>query len=607
MNKIFRFSISLFIILFVTVLSQIDPAFADKYFTIESIKIAAQVDSAGSLWIEEHRTYDFHGKFSWADYELPLDNLGPVTNFSLREDDRQFRNESTHQPGTFEFSQNSDEFKVKWYYNARNEQRTFTLRYRISDAVTRYDDIAELHFKFVGTYSKRTIGLVDVRVQLPHVADTSTVRAWAHGPLNGQLAFEREQIHLWAQPLPRKNHLVARIIFPNEWVPLAKKMIDKNARQEIMAKEAELVAASDNARMEKQRKSDFKREHQQDAMVFAILLSGFGLFVLVFLYQQYGKPFPTDTRFNYTSEIPAGVSPALANYIHSTGQMDAGALVATLFDLARRGYIRIEEKKIQKKSIFGVKEKTTYAVLINKDFYRANTKGLLPHEIDLIDFLFNKLAAGDDQILFDTISRSGQKFVKWFIEWKKVVKRDWGRDSFYDPQSVKGTVYSALFSLFIFAVGFAGVVIYGEPAIIAIISGLVLFGLSFTILRFQKDVKEMKQRLDGLSVYLKKFHFRREQDGLKSRLESYFIYGLALGAGNKFIGEMLVALPDWQSTAVFPWYLGATTHYSPVHFANSVSSMVTSISGVMGSAAGVGGAATAGGAGAAGGASGGAG
>jgi len=607
MNKIFRFSISLFCFLFISLLSQIHPAFADKYYSIEAIRITAQIDSAGSLWIEEHRTYHFHGKFSWADYKLPLTKLGTVTNFSLREDSRQFRNDSSSQPGTFEISQNSDEFYVKWYYVARNERRTFTLRYRISDAMTRYSDISELYFKFVGTYSKRAIGLVDVWLQLPQAADTSTVRAWAHGPLNGQLAFENGHIHLWAKPLPRKNHLAARVIFPREWTPLANKNIAQEIRPSIMAREAELVAASNKIRIEKQRKIDFKKEHRQDAMLFAVLLSGFGLFVLVFLYQQNGKPFPTDSRLQYTSEIPTGLSPALANYVHFTGQLNASALVATLFDLARCKYIRIEEKMIQKKSLFGKQEKTSYAMFFDKDFYLANQKGLLTHEQDLLNFLFKNLPKGVDYILFDEFKKSIPKFIKWFTEWNKVIKKDWGRNSFYDPSSVRGTTYSALFSLFIVAVGIVGAVFYGEPAIIAIASGIALFGLSFVILRYTKEVKELKHRLQGLSVYLKKFHFRQEPEGLASRLESYFIYGIALGVNSKFIKEMLTIVPDWQSTTLFPWYIGATTHHSPVHFASSVTSMVTSITGAMGSATGVGGAASAGGAGAAGGASGGAG
>ena len=578
-----------------------------KSYSINVIKISAEIQPDGSLLIEEHRTYTYRGIFHWAEYKVPLEKLGQITNFSITENQTTYQQQQGARPGTYELYQNSEEFYVKWYYNAKNERRTFTLRYRITDAVTVYRDVAELNFKFVGAYANKSIGSVDVWVKLPQVADTAFVRAWAHGPLHGQLAFEQEQIHLWVQPLPRKRHWIARIIFPTDWVPAAQKFLDTEARNNIMAEEKKLVEESNERRDALEKKEAFKSEHKKDAAIFCIFISAVGLILLFMLYKRYGTAFQVRSRARYSSDIPENLSPALANYVHFTGQMGAGAMVATLFDLARQDYVKIEENRSEKKSMFGTRIKTSYSIKFMKEHFEANKKSLKPHERDLIDFMFFQLGHGNDEINFETIKKSGRKFLELFNKWKKIIKQEWGNKPFYDKQSVKGTVFSALFSVFLIIVGIAIIVFVGEPGIIAIVSGSILFGLSFIILRYTKEVKELKSQLSALNLYLKQYHFKRESGSLTTKIETYFIYGIALGAGNKVIKELLMTVPEWQHSTYFPWYIGAISHNSPASFANSVSSMVTSVSSTMGSAAGVGGGASAGGAGAAGGATGGAG
>ncbi len=578
-----------------------------KSYSIDAIKIHADIQSDGSLLIEEHRTYSFRGEFHWADYEIPLKKLGRVTDFSLIENEIPFSEQQGSAAGTFQTRQSADEFYVKWFYNARDERRTFTLQYRITEAVTVYNDIAELYFNFVGGYAEKSISEVDVWVNLPQPADTAFVRAWAHGPLHGQLEFEQSNIHLRVQTLPRKHQWGARIIFPTDWVPTAQKRENRDARQTILSEEEKLVAESNARRESLMKKEQFKKEHRDDAMSISIILSAIGLGLLFLLYQRYGKAFPVYARTKYSSDIPKNMFPALANYVHYTGQMGAGAMVATLFDLARRGFLKIRERQTEKKSIFGTNVKTAYIIKLSKEHFEANQNKLKAHERDLVDFLFNQLGSGNDEINFETIKKTDRKFIEWFKEWKKNIKHEWGNKPFYEKQSVKGTVISVIFSVFLIIAGIFGIIFFGEPGIIVLISGMILLGLSFVILRYTKEVKQLKSQLSAFNTYLKQYHFKREAGDISTKLETFFIYGIALGAGTKFIKELLMTPPDWQHTAIFPWYIGAMAHSSPANFASSVSTMVNSVSTTMGSAAGVGGGASAGGAGAAGGASGGAG
>ena len=103
------------------------------------------------------------------------------------------------------------------------------------------------------------------------------------------------------------------------------------------------------------------------------------------------------------------------------------------------------------------------------------------------------------------------------------------------------------------------------------IAGALLFGLSFIIIRYTKDVKLLKAKLTALKQYLSKYHFRKDIGSLQSSIEKFLIYGVALGISSKVMKEMLTAVPEWQSSGYFAWYAGAIGHGSPAGFAEGAS------------------------------------
>jgi uncharacterized membrane protein len=338
-----------------------------------------------------------------------------------------------------------------------------------------------------------------------------------------------------------------------------------------------------------------------------VILSIIGLTAFVFLFSRYGKPHSVPFYGKISSDIPADVPPAVANYLYNSGQMGSGAMVATLLDLGRRGFIEIEEIQQQKKSLFGTFQKTKYNLKLIPGAFNKQKNELADYEMDMLQFIFQNLAAGSNEIQFDEIKNSRRRVMKWFGKWKESIKAEWGNRPLYDKSSIKGTVISAIISLLIVVLGILILINFGIPGVFAVISGAILFGLSFLILRYTKDVKLLRAKLTALKQYLSKYHFKKDMGNIKSSIERFLVYGVALGISSKIIKELLTTLPEWQSSAYFAWYAGALSHDSPANFANAVSSMVAATSTTMGSAAGVGGGASVGGGAGAGGASGGAG
>ena len=102
MNNYQKIFIACFVALFS--LFKLNVIFASppsKSYSIDRIEISAEILSDGSLSIEENRSYTFRGNFRWADYLLPLQNLGRVIDFQLSEAGMIYRPGSDEEPGTY--------------------------------------------------------------------------------------------------------------------------------------------------------------------------------------------------------------------------------------------------------------------------------------------------------------------------------------------------------------------------------------------------------------------------------------------------------------------------------------------------------------------------
>jgi uncharacterized membrane protein len=137
-----------------------------KSYHFSRVLIDATVLPDGSLQIVDHRTYDFSGDFHGADYTIqwPSDK---IENFKVEENAKEFHVDSNPFVSPFH---------AVWFYNAADEQRTFTISYRADCAVDAFSDTAHLLWQFVGTGWTVPTDFVKVTVHLPGVAEKPSPR-----------------------------------------------------------------------------------------------------------------------------------------------------------------------------------------------------------------------------------------------------------------------------------------------------------------------------------------------------------------------------------------------------------------------------------------------
>jgi len=594
----------------IPLLACFSPARAKSY-RIERVDIVAQIQPDGSMVVEERRTYRFEGRFRWADYHLPIKGFTSVEDFSLRDVDTVYRPGASEERGRYQISKDDGEFYVKWFYRARNETRTFVLSYRVTNVLKVYPDVAELYYQFIGSGWNHATKHVRVTVKLPDGAEPDEIHAWAHGPLWGSVAIkDARTVQLNVSNLPKHRYWEGRILFPARIVPGLPVSSSVPQRYLIIREEARWAEEANQARIRAQEELAARNERWQRWSIILAAISMAGVLFWIRIYKQYGKAYPSAFTGKYYSDIPTDLPPALISYLLNHRMLSGSALVATIFDLARRGLLTIEEKKTVGKVLFWEKEKTEYVLTLHRGA-AENDATVQPFEQELLDYLFDDLGEGRAQVSMSEIAKSRGKTVRWFNAWRKEVAKLAKEVGFYEEKSRKKMLTGLFPSFALIALGPIGFIWVGPGAVIPFVTGVTLLILTVATNRVARPYVEQYAQWRALRRYLRKYAFSAaDRASVANNLSRYLIYGMVLGLSSRRIKELFRLVPDEQHATIFPWYAyqgsNASGHFGSA-FGEAISSMVTVANSSFSSATGTGGGASAGGGAGGGGSGGGAG
>ncbi|MCJ7577788.1 MAG: DUF2207 domain-containing protein [candidate division Zixibacteria bacterium] len=587
------------------------PALADKDYHIESVMIDVQLNSDGSMDIKEKRTYRFEGHFHWATYLLPTEKTGGVVDFSVGEQGRPYLRTREEKEGTYQYEETSESISAKWFFDAKDETRTFIISYRILDVVKAYQDAAVLYHKFIGTGWDKPSRQVEVNIYPPQSIKKEEVKAWAHGPLWGKIEIKDDGTVIAEVPsLPAKTFWEVRAIYPVDLFLQVKNVIPEQIVPKILIEEKRWADEANKTREEWIKKQEAKKTRKKYGAWIVLVISGISFLTVGRLYKRYGRkhkvPFP-DTLY---SEFPSDIPPALLNHLLYRGQMSGQALVGTLLDLARRGFLKIKEEIKIKKGIFGSSKNRFYSLEFNRDFYSENKKDLQDFEESLLAFIFDDLAEGKDVIDFKTLEKKRSRFIKWFRQWKKELGELGESKGYWDKKSLKARNKGIVVSLVLLAITVVSAILIEEWAIVPGVSAVVLLILSSSVPRRTPEFELEAKKWKALKRYLKKYQFRDSKSRFfLENIGKFLVYGVVLGLPKEVVKKMAEMIPQGEYSSFVPWYVASHPHadFSPSGFGEALSSLMTAATTTMSSAAGTDGGASGGGGGGSGGSGGGAG
>jgi hypothetical protein len=201
-------------------------AAAAKSYRVPEAAVDVRVRADGALVVQERLTFAFDGVFRGA-YRLlpvPLSRGHRIDAVFVSEDGEDYRPGGgttigvDDRPGTFGVVSEGGWARVVWHFAARDEERTFVVRYRLSGATIAYDDVADVFLQVWGDQWRVPVERLRATVHLPRgaaPAERALVRVWGHpAGAAGETALTETGATLAARDVAAGQFVELRVTFP---------------------------------------------------------------------------------------------------------------------------------------------------------------------------------------------------------------------------------------------------------------------------------------------------------------------------------------------------------------------------------------------------------
>lgn len=304
------------------------PAAAQSGVVAEQYLVDLAVQPDGALAVTEQQTFFLGGgPYRRGETSIETARVEAIRDLVVGEPGRDYRQVSTptEEPYTFHVRQDGRRLRVTWWFPAtRDARRTFEIRYRAEGAVRIYPGGDQVYWPAIEPDRRYPVREARVRVRLPAEVAPDALRAAAYPErLNARYAvLDARTVEFVATDLPPGEPLVVRVQFPHG-----------------------LVSAQPPAWQAAADREDWLQQNLRPALDFlmlvaALLILAVGLTWLALRWTVAGRD-PAVGAVPPLLREPPDDTPAPLVGVLLDQRADTQDVVATLFDLARRGVLRI--------------------------------------------------------------------------------------------------------------------------------------------------------------------------------------------------------------------------------------------------------------------------
>lgn len=521
---------------------------------ISKYTIHAQINKDGSMDVEEILTYDFGGSFNGARWTINLDENLPMENikvFLSSQIEPNQVDEETLIPFKFvDQAQKGDDGVVKledyggkkeiWIYSpSKGEKKTFVISYTLKHVIKSYEDTAELYWKFVGEGWDLPIHNVDISINLPKATSEDYIKIFGHGPLTGESKIVNDKtVALFATDVKPGQFVEARLLFPTGLVSDVENVIPEKAYDSIMEEEARWANEA-NAERETHR----RRLIITNIIVIVFILSN--VIIFIYLYTKYDREFRPKQDIKYYRELPGDYSPAEMSVLYNFGSINTRDVTATLMDLVRRGYLKIETYKVEKRGLLKNKQEEEYRFVKIKDA----DNGIIPHEAYLLKWFIDSIGDGTSVTLkaienYPKSASKAQKFKNKYDVWTQMVKDEAKERGFFDDSIKMAKAKGAIFAFVESIIGFIIMQMGNLNAVLMLIAGIILFIYSIMFKRRSHYGTGQFYLWKAFRRFLLDFSNMKEHTIPSIVIwEHYLVYAISLGVAKEVIKQLKLVIP----------------------------------------------------------------
>ena len=506
-----------------------------KTFYWERFDVDITLLENGDLRVEETQVLYFEGEpFTFGFSTIPTGNKGNndgIVDIRVQEGDFIYTQDSSRRPGTFIIEEESDEVIINWYFEPAIGRHVYTFSYTVLGGVHVGDGSSEdngdqVFWKAIPEEHSARIEASQVVLRLPQGVQPQTyynsneylVAAYIN-------AEETDTIDI---DVSEDGRIIT--YQTNE-------ILSPNAQLEVRVQFPHGLLSTNIPQWQQRQQAADTINLALVTLALCLLLAG-PLAVLTLWYSRGRDPHPEVVVPDYISEPPDNLPPAVVGTLIDE-KADMHDILSTLVDLARRGYLLIEENKGHK---FIRTDKSDEDLRpFEQEFLRGVFRGKMQQTLSSLRYKFSDKLPQLRQLLYEELVENG------------LVP--------YSPESVRNNYGCAAFALFAMAaiLFFAIPVFFADnEAVAASICPTMAVGLTGLVLLITSRFMPVKTRKgaeaaakwEAFKTYLKTIEKYENLPEVGDIFEAYLPYAVAFGLERTWIRKF-AAVP---STPVPPWY-----------------------------------------------------
>ena len=502
-------------------------------FRIEKLDIEANLQKDGSMVVSEAVTYDID-EINGVYFDIDAKGFGELEDLQVFEDDPNTSSFKEVDTSNYEVSVSDELYRIKLYSKNQNNIRTFKFVYKLPEAITVYDDVAQFNRKMVGQDWQQGIKYITAKVIVPVPTDydNSNILVFGHGPLTGEVDKVENTVVYKLDDYYPGDFLEAHILMePEIFSEYNKsKIVHKDMKQKLLDMEAKL---SEEANTERDKASSQQKISKKQGVILGVLGSIWGV-LMFYIYGIYRRRNRVKNSVGkYLRELPDDSSPALVGSF-MTDSISGNEILATIVDLIRRKILRLETSE----------EKSIITLV-------GNTEKLSAQERVIVDIYINDFGDGKSLDLksFGFFQKVPMSTARKFEKWKTIIQSEMNRKDlvFEGFKGMGKNLFYKFLGGIILGIKFFGNILEkameSKMFLIIIIMGVILF-ISLTKARYpRKELAEAKDKWQAFKNFLSDYSQLEEAKITSVHLwEQYFVYAVALGVSEKVVKAYKKAL-----------------------------------------------------------------
>ena len=500
-------------------------------FRIEKLDIEANLQKDGSMVVSEAVTYDID-EINGVYFDIDAKGFGELQYIQVFEDDSTggFKEVDS---SNYEVSVSDELYRIKLYSKNHNNRRTFKFVYKLPEAITVYDDVAQFNRKMVGKEWQQGINYITAKVIIPVSAsyDNSNILVFGHGPLTGEVDKEGNTVVYRLNNYYPGDFLEAHILMePEIFSEYDKsKIIHKDMKQELLDMEARLA---DEANAEREnalkREEAYKKLNEKANLVLGAEVSIWAI-LMYYIHGIFKRKNKSKDDIKYLRDLPDDSSPALVGGV-ITKSVNDNEILATIVDLIRRKVLTLDTSDTK-----------TIITLT------GSTEKLSAQENTIIDIYINDFGDGKSLDLksFGFFQKVPMKTAKKFERWSNYIISEMNRKGLVYQHMGCGAIF--IFVLISIVIAFGSIIqaILTENPIfmLGMPLGAILFISTVAAESPSKKLAETKSKWQAFKNFLSDYSQLEEAKITSVHLwEQYFVYAVALGVSDKVVKAYKKAL-----------------------------------------------------------------